>query len=199
MDKEKFNLKTNSYFILLVVLAVVVLVESVMIVNSLKGRTKSSPSLIPKNIFVPEIKKGTMSLILSPGQTVKAGQGVEAQLIFDSLSEKLAGIDAILTFDPKLITLAEINPNKELFDQILVNQQQKDKGRIKITAYQPKNNIVGKQTLANLTVKLLKNQAAVLGIEFLGPDRVTDSNLVSKATQKDILSSIQPLKLTPED
>jgi len=200
MNKDKFNLKSNYYFILLVLLALLVVVESVLIVNSLKSKQKLTQlsTVIPKNIYTPEVKKGIMGITLNQGQAVVTGQNLKGQLVFNSLSEPLAGIDAILTFDPKLITMVDISPNKELFDQALVNQQQKDKGRIKITAYQPKKNIVGKLVLANISFRLLKNQPAVIGIEFLGPDRVTDSNLVSKATQKDILSSVQSLKLTPE-
>ena len=199
MNKDKFNLKSNNYFILLVLLALVIVVESVLIVNSLGSKQKLTQStVIPKNIYLPEVKKGTMGIILNQGQKVITGQSLKGQLIFDSLNEPLAGIDAILTFDPKLITMVDISPNKELFDQALVNQQQKDKGLIKITAYQPRKSVVGKLVLANIGFRLLKNQPAVIGIEFLGPDRVTDSNLVSKATQKDILSSVQSLKLTPE-
>lgn len=197
MDKDKFSSKFNTYFVMLVILAMVVLVESVMIINSLKGTTKTTSS-ITKNAILPIAKTGTMGITLIQGQKVTVGKKLQAQLVFDSVGEKLAGIDAILTFDPKLISLAEIKPDQELFEQNIVNQQQKDKGRIKITAYQPKKSVLGKLNLASISFTLLKNQPAVFGIEFLGPDRVTDSNLVSLATQKDILSSIQPLKLTPE-
>jgi hypothetical protein len=200
MNKDEFNLKPSNHFILLVLLALVIVVESISIVSNLtnKQRLARSSAVIPKNIFAPEAKKGTMGITLNQGQTVVSSQNLKGQIVFDSSSEPLAGIDVILTFDPKLITILDISPNKDLFDQALVNLQQKDKGRIKITAYQPKKNIVGKLVLANISFRLLENQPAVIGIEFLGPDRVTDSNLVSKTTQKDILSSVQSLKLTPE-
>lgn len=198
MNKEKFSPKFNAYFVMLVVLAMVVLVESVMIVSTLKSKTKTTPSTA-RNVIMPVTKKGTMGIVLDQGQKVTVGKKLQAQLVIDSMGEKLAGVDAILTFDPKLISLTEVKPNQELFEQNIVNQQQKDKGRIKITAYQPKKTASGKFSLADLSFTLLKNQPAVLGIEFLGPDRVTDSNLVSLTTQKDILSSIQPLKLTPEN
>jgi hypothetical protein len=49
-----------------------------------------------------------------------------------------------------------------------------------------------------LTLRLLEKQPATLELEFLGPDVVTDSNLVSQKTQKDILGKVQGLKLNPQ-
>lgn len=195
MTKQKFNLSPKIYFILLLGLALVIITESVLIVTSLK-KGVYLPSLTQKLTTGKEIKKGTMEIVLGENQKVTLNQNLKTSLVFDSLNEPVAGVDAIITFNPEIISVTGIVENKDLFGQIIINKQQQKQGRIKITAYQPKKVIQGKQTLATLTIRLLKNQPAVVGIEFLGPDRVTDSNLVSQTSQKDILSIAQPLKLT---
>ena len=199
MNKQKTTQHSKIYFILLLTLGLVIILESVWAVNTLKVKEKLSqtPPPIQKIIPSPEVKRGTMEIVLEENQKVVPGKDIKAKLIFNSPDQPVAGVDAILTFDPKAISLVKVSGNSEIFNQIITNTQKQKEGRIKITAYQPKEDNVGTQVLASLTLRLLENKPATLGIEFLGPDVVTDSNLVSQKTQKDILGKVQSLNLVP--
>jgi len=199
MKKQKTAQHSKIYFILLLALGMVIIFESILIINALKFGEKLPQLPVVKKIIPPvEVKKGAMEIILEENQKVILGKDIRAKIVFNSPEEAIAGVDAILTFDPKLISIVNISENKEIFSQIIVNTQKQKEGRIKITAYSPIKTLVGEQVLGSLALRLLDKQPATLGIEFLGPDVVTDSNLVSQKTQKDILSKVQSLKLIPE-
>jgi len=200
MKKQKTTQHSKVYFILLLVLGLVIIFESVSIINALKSKEKISqiPSVVQKIIPQTEIKKGTIEVILEENQKVIVGKDIKAKVVFDSPQEAVAGADVILTFDPKLISIVNISESKEIFSQIIVNTQKQKEGKITITAYQPTKILSQKQVLAYLTVRVLQNQPATLTVEFLGPDVVTDSNLISQKTQKDLLGKVQSLNLIPE-
>lgn len=198
MTAQKPTSTNQKFFFLLVVLAIVIILEAVVVVYKTKREKVTPLPKVIKNV-IPGIKaKGNLQFTLDADQVIKPNQNIKAQLTFESPNEPVAGVDAVLTFNPQLISVVGITGNKDLFEQIIVNRQEIQTGRIIITAYMPKKTILGKYTLAYFTVKLLKDQPAVLDIEFLGPDRVTDSNIVSQKTQLDILGSVLSLKLTPE-
>lgn len=197
MRNQKTTQPSKVYFILLLTLGIVIIFESISIINTLR-LTESLPQLpVIKKIIPPtETKKGTMEIKLEENQVVVVNKDLKAKLEFNSPEEEIAGVDAILTFDPKAVSIVNISGNNQIFNQIIINTQKQKEGRVKITAYQPKKELRNSQVFAFLTLRLLQNQPATLGIEFLGPDVVTDSNLVSQQTQKDILSKVQSLKLT---
>lgn len=193
------NKETNqNHFLLMLLLALVVLVESVWIVGSMQKSTglPTATTMIEK--IIPQTKKGVISAVLKEGELVQVGKNLSAQITFESPDEAVTGVDVTLTFDPELISVSNIVGNKQVFEDIIVNTQKQKSGRIRITAYSPVTNLVGNQILTSLNIKLLKNQSATLGIEFLGEEVGTDSNLFSKATLKDILGKTQPLRLIPE-
>jgi len=199
MKKERKKL-SQIYFILLLTLGVVIIFESVIIVNTLRIREallQVSPP-IQKIIPQPEVKKGKMEIVLEENQKIIPSQNLKAKIIFDSQDELVGGVDAILSFDPKAISIVNVSGNKEIFNQIIINTQKQKEGKIRITAYQPKKNLLQEEALAFLTFRLLKKQSAKLELEFMGPDVITDSNLVSQKSQKDILGKVQSLNLIPE-
>lgn len=198
MDNEKTAPQNKYFFLILIVLAIVIVLEVIVVISKTRGEKATLPQAVKNVIPAVKSKKGSLQFVLDPGQTVKAGQNVKAQLFFESPAEPIAGVDALLTFDPNLMSVVDIVGNKDVFEQLIVNRQEQQTGRLKITAYLPKKTLLGKYSLASFTVRPLKDQPVVLDIEFLGPDRVTDSNLVSQKTQLDILGSVLSLKLTPE-
>lgn len=200
MEKQKPT--TKIYFILLLFLGLIIIWESVLIVNNLliKERSVQLPEAIPTITTViskstPEAKRGIIKISLEENQQIVPNATIKAKVELISPDEEIGGADVILIFDPRVISLEKITGNNEIFDQIVVNNQKQKEGRVKITAYQPKIEIKETQTLAFVTFRLLENKPTSLGIEFLGPDAVTDSNLVSQKTQKDILGEVQPLTL----
>ncbi len=199
MDNEKTTPQNKNFFLILIILAVVIVLEIIVVISKTREEKVSELPKAVKNVIpVAKGKKGSLEFALDSNQVVKAGQNVKAQLFFESPAEPIAGVDVVLTFDPQLISVVDIVGNKDLFEQLIVNHQEQQTGRLKITAYLPKKTLLGKYSLASFTVRPLKDQPAVLDIEFLGPDRITDSNLVSQKTQLDILGSVLSLKLTPE-
>jgi len=190
---------SKIYFILLLTLGVIIIFESVLVINSITfGEKLPQIPAVKKTIPPVETKKGTMKVILEENQKVALNKDLKAKIVFDSPDEQIGGVDAILNFDQKAISIVNISGNKEIFNQIIINTQKQKEGRINITAYSPIKTLVGEQVLGSLALRLLREQPATLGIEFLGPDVVTDSNLVSQKTQKDVLSKVQSLKLIPE-
>lgn len=178
------NQPKKIYFLIILVLGLFLILESLVLVNQMKEKalpvTETPPVATPRGI-------------LSIVQTT-AGQGA----VMVDTPEPLAGVDVILAFDPELVSVSQFKGNPELFEQVLVNTVQQKEGRIKLTAYSPYKVVEGEQTLANFNFRLLKDEPAKIEIEFLGPDRLTDSNLVSQASQKDVLGQVLPLNLAPE-
>ena len=176
--KEKFQL-SKVYFIPVLALGLIIIFESISIIDTLKVKEKLSqiPAVTRKIISQPtEVKKGTMGITLEENQKIIPNQNLKAKISFNSPVEEVGGVDVILTFDPKLISIIDISGNKKIFQQIIINTQKQKEGQIKITAYQPLSPLLGERVLAFLTLRLLKNQPTVLEIEFLGADVVTDSN-----------------------
>lgn len=187
--------KPKLTFVLLISLALIVIVESVYIIEQL---TPSSilPGVIQRTVSPLKTPSGTMSLRLSEDQTVKVGAELDTQLML-TVEEPIASADVVLEFNPQLVSISRITGNKNLFEQILINQQKETEGIIKITAYLPKKTIKGEETLATISFQLLQNQPTEIKISYLGVDETIDSNLVSQATLTDILSQVENLELRP--
>lgn len=190
------------YFLLVCLLGLVVLGESLIIINLVSQKPAAPvPESRPLVKVTPSPSKtmggGSMSLVLLDKGEVVVGKDLRAQLIFNSPSTPVGGVDAILTFDPKLIAVKTISPNTNLFVQIPVNRNLEKQGRIKITAYQPKKVLLGSSVLATLTLRLLKNEQGELALEFVGVGNKKDSNLISQTDPQDILKSVMSLSLEP--
>lgn len=195
MRAEQTAHLSKIYLLLVITLGLFVLVESVVIVNHLQK--VKMPVRLPSGerlVSTLELKKGTLAIIPKE-EPSQLREDFIAQLIINSLDESIIGVDVILNFDPEILKVVKISPNQDLFEQITVNQKQQTEGRIKITAYLPKEELTGEYLFSFLTLRLLKDQPTDLEIEFIGPDRVTDSNLISQKTQKDILGDVQSLSI----
>lgn len=182
-------------FVLLIALALVVIAESVYIIEQLTPRS-FLPQVVQRVVQPTKTPEGKMSLSLEEGQTAQVGVDLNAKLII-SAQEPIASADVILEFNPQLVAISRITGNKNMFEQILVNQQDEAEGKIKITAYLPKKTIEEEEILATITFRLLRDQPAEIKIGFAGANETTDSNLVSQASLKDILAQVESLQLKP--
>lgn len=176
------------YFLVICLLTLVVVSESLVIVNLFPAKP-SQPASTTDQI--------TASQSLSTMSVVWEKQPGSVKIVFDSPKVAVSGADAILTFDPKLVKITKVTPNQDLFNQIFANRTQEAFGKIKITAYLPKKPLIGQQTLATFDFQLLTKKSAILGLEFTAPGQSADSNLVSWESQQDILSRVVPLKVEP--
>lgn len=190
-NKEKSSVQVDFsfiYFLVICLLTLVVVSESLVIVNLFPGKTSQIGAALPT---VGQTQRlGMMSVVWEnqPGQ---------AKIIFNSPKVAVSGVDAILTFNPKLIKINKITPNAVLFGQISANRTQEASGKIKFTGYLPKKPLIGQQTLATFNFQLITKEAAVLGLEFTASGLSTDSNLISGESQQDILGRVVPLKVEP--
>ena len=179
------------YFLVICLLTLVVVSESLVIVNLFPGKTGQPTTTTGQG--TGQITGQSMALM----SIVWDKQPNKVKIVFDSPKVAISGADAILTFDPKLVKIGKITPNADLFNQIFANRTQEASGKIKLTAYLPKKPLIGQQTLATFNFELITKKAAVLGLEFTAPGQSADSNLVSWESQQDILSRVVPLKVEP--
>lgn len=189
--KEKPSVKIDFsfiYFLVICLLTLVVVSESLVIVNLFPAKS-SQPASSTDQITASQ-SMATMSVVWEKQPSL-------AKIVFDSPTIAISGADAILTFDPKLVKISKITPNADLFNQIFANRTQEAFGKIKLTAYLPKNPLIGQQTLATFNFELITKKPTVLGLEFTAPGLSADSNLVSWESQQDILSRVVPLKVEP--
>jgi hypothetical protein len=191
-------LPPTIYFLLVVFLGLVIIFEAVSLINVLSVKQKVSTSSTYNPVtYQPEkqTEKGIIKIVLEENQKIIPQKNLKAKIIFNSYDQSVGGVDLILNFNPKLVSVVDVSSNKDIFKQIIVNTQKQKEGEIKITAYQPIKVLKGEQNFAFLTFQVLKESPASIKIKFLGENVVTDSNLVSLLTQKDILTEVEDLDL----
>lgn len=200
--KEKEKSTSKIYFFLLLALSLLIISEAVSVINVLASRERRTQNLLIKKITPTpkqtEFRGGSIKITLEENQKIAPAKDIKAKIKFNSPFEPIGGVDVVLTFDPKLVTIVRISGNNEIFNQIIINKQKEKEGKIKITAYQPTKTLQGEQVLADLTFRILEKKQTILKIEFLGPEIATDSNLVSQNSGKDILREVNFLNLALE-
>jgi len=201
IKKGREILPSTIYFLLVLILGLIIILGAISLINvlSIKQKIITSNTSTPV-VYQPEkkqekTKKGMIKIALEENQKITPQKNLKAKIMFSSYEETVGGVDLILNFDPNLISIVDVIGNKDIFKQTIVNTQKQKEGEIKITARQPTQVLKGEETLAYLTFKLLKESSASIKIKFLGPEVVTDSNLVSQVTQKDILEKVENLNL----
>lgn len=202
MEEQK-QTKTDFhfiYFLLVCLLSLVVIGESIiiskMVLSSkpeVQTQTNGTAAITP----VPKAKQGIMAISLVPGEKVAANKVLKVKITFNSPKTAVSGADAIIIFDPKVVAVGAVTPNKLAFKTVSVNRQQEKEGRIKITAFQPLKSLIGLQDLASLDIRLLKNQTSVVRLEFIKTGETKDSNLIPQTGSNDLLGSTVPLNLVP--
>lgn len=190
---------SRFYFSLFLLLGTIIIFELVSLVNKLNLTKMFDKLSLDRgstfSISNSRTKGGIIKIVLASSQTVIPNRDIKAKIIFNSFQEPISGLDVILSFDPNLISLVDISGNKEIFQEILVNDR--TSGSLKITAYNPLKPLKGEQVLSFLTLRLLKNQTATINLKFEKEGETKDTNLISQITQNDILQEVEPLVLTP--
>lgn len=193
-NKAKFDL-SFLYFLLICLLSFVVLTESVIILKSSSKKSVTPGTSNPVVVTVaPEVTSASSMSVVLKDKIVTVGKSAKAAIVFDA-EEMIDGVDAILSFDPESVKIGAVTANKDIFNQVLVNRQQETQGRIKITAYMPKGDVLGTQTLVSFDVKLTQNEPSLLTLEFNKVGDLKDTNLISKTTKNDLLGSVFSLNL----
>jgi len=205
MEKNYYLNKNNFLvFIIFITLSIVIFTQAVLIFKEgvpSKNNYRNQVTPAPK-VFYPPISdnnRATLSLKIK-NQKIVTNKDIKGEINFTSPLEEIAGIDVILKFDPKLIMIKNFQGNQEIFQNIIINNQKQKEGKIKITAYQKKGNTQNKneELLGYLTFQLLEPQPTSIEIEFNGPGIVTDSNLISEKSKKDLLEKVYSLNVLPE-
>ena len=190
----------KMHFLFMLILGLLIIFEAVSLVNILnvKQKLSTSPKFNLSSLVTQQEKNkegGIIKVVLEENQKVVPKKTLKAKIAFNSYEEPIGGVDIILIFDPKLISIADISGNRNIFKQIIINTQKQKEGEIKITAYQPTQILKGEAILASLSFQLLEKTPTSIAVKFLRPGEIIDSNLVSQTTQKDILEKIENLNL----
>ncbi|MCH7730794.1 hypothetical protein IID21_04765, partial [Patescibacteria group bacterium] len=136
-------------------------------------------------------QEGRLSLVLTT-ESATLDEEFIVDILADGGQKSADGVDVLLSFDPAVISLVQINETKAFKDYF---QMQELEGLVKITALADKDNPAeGTNVVASLTFKAF--QEGETKIEFsLNEDDTTDSNITGRFTGRDVLTTVDNLRL----
>ena len=136
-------------------------------------------------------QEGRLSLVLTT-ESATLDEEFTVDILADGGQKSADGVDVLLSFDPAVISLVQINETKAFKDYF---QMQELEGLVKITALADKDNPAeGTNVVASLTFKAF--QEGETKIEFsLNEDDTTDSNITGRFTGRDVLTTVDNLRL----
>lgn len=149
-----------------------------------------TPAIAPGLEIIP-VKKPKAELSLqSAAATVVQDQEFTADVILTQEKAKLLGVDAVLTYDPEILTVEEVTLGSA-FTESLPVQIKADEGKVYITLYNRQGQeITGEVKLA--TLKLRAKAAGEVALQFdFTPGATTDSNVSDFETKEDILDKAE--------
>ncbi len=157
--------------------------------ENLLRHIKDEPSPTPMPIT------GTFGMVTKDGKTAyRKGDTMTVVVAADSKGDKITGYDAVLRYDPLLMTLDKVTSLVEGMDLYQTETPSEEQGRtdLVVTGIQS----VGQQdpfifsNTALVEVSFVIKQASAAGVQLVfEPGQTTDSNLMNTQTQ-DILSSV---------
>lgn len=184
----------NEYIKILLVL--LVLLFLLIIGVKIRGQKTFVPatSQTPTIAAKPTIDIHVGSFTLSADKTqVQVGEALNLTVSFDSLGKKLDGADAILRFDPKLITADKDLVMGTYFTTYPRKEVDNTAGVIKVTAFNIGNTepVTASTVLFNVTFTAKVAGAATFNLDF-DKTRTNLSTLVEQGTSQNILGKVIP-------
>lgn len=149
-----------------------------------------TPAIAPGLEIVP-VKKPKAELSLQSAATAVAqDQEFTADLILTQEKTRLLGVDAVITYDPEVLTIEDVTLEK-VFAEGMPAQIKADEGKVFITLYNRQGQeIAGEVKLATLKLRARATGEASLQFDFT-PGATTDSNVSDFATKEDILDKAE--------
>lgn len=149
-----------------------------------------------KSLLVEANPKASLSL--SASQTsAKIGDNVGVVIKLDSGNRKLDGVDLVIKYDPKVLSLSTDSFIKgPIFPEYTGQNIDQTKGVFSISSLT--NNQQGKENkdgvLGSLTFKAIGKGSSLVSIDY-EPNKTTDSNVIDSSLSKDILDKVTNISI----
>jgi len=140
-----------------------------------------------------DYKKAILSLFVEQ-EEIKAGDEIKVNIILDTQSQPVDGVDVILKYDPLVLKAQDKEVKKgEVFTNFMTNEINQETGIIKFSALsQPGQAFTGQGVLAFIDFQALKQGQTPISFVF-EPASTQDTNVASQS--KDILKEVRELGL----
>lgn len=194
INEPRFN---RSKKIILVVLAILLVLESLWAISFIKGSKK-----ITSQTAVPEKPKEKIaSITLEPASIeTKIGQQFIVKVNVDTNNRTVNGVDAVIDYDPEFLEVVDQDDQTpgvqakagDLFNKLLVNDVNPVDGMINLTASiisPDAKPVSGKGTLASITF-VPKQEGATRLITIFDYTKTNTSNVMEAKTSKSILTNV---------
>lgn len=201
IPKPNFNLQeffNKNKKIILVVLAILLVLESLWAISFIKGTTKTTTS---KTTTPEKPKQKIASITLDPANSeTKVGQELTVKINVDTNNREVNGVDAVIKYDPQFLEVVDSEnqtpsiqvQNGGLFDTLLINDVNPVEGTINITASRispDQKPVSGKGTLALVTF-IAKQEGATRLVTVFDYTKTNTSNVMEAKTSNNILTTV---------
>lgn len=194
-DMEPTVIATPKKGVPKIIFALLGLVLAAEIVFVVKTFSKPTPGPLPK---AKEVSTTAAITLAVNKREVKVGEKVAVKVIVDTGGRKIAGADAVLLFDSKVLeaTSGAIVKGSALKDYPFAGIDAKG-GIATVSGISALdgNGISGSFILATINFKAKTAGKTVVNVSFT-PESTTDSNLVESGTNSDVLEKVEHLSLT---
>jgi len=196
MEEERKN-KQNYIVWVIPVLALTVIFGAVYLYFysslSLRGRRESLRA-------TPTVKTAPVRISFSPQNVVlKKGEKKKVEIILSFQKETaLDGVDLIFSFDPQLVEVSQIVPEK-LFSYVAKREEELKKGKISLTFFEEKKGGIklgGYSKILSLTLTGKRDGRGALAI--VEAEKGATTVITESGTSKKILFAGQNLGITVE-
>lgn len=192
MDRKLSKKENNAALTIVIVFGATIIVSIYYIgqvVAKSENETYSPSPYSPYGMQRPSpLVSPTAELSFSPREsTYSRGQEWQSFLSLKTTG-KVAGVDAVFTFDPVLLQIVEIDKQAEIYTMTKAQiDNKKGTARVSFLA-RPGTFFTGEITLGAVRVKGVRTGEGVLGLDF--SPTMSKSNAAEFATGKDLLTAV---------
>ncbi len=182
--------------IIFAILGIIILAELIYAAKVLTTPI-STPPLPVRKIEAQQLTGGKISLSI-PKNSFTVNETMPVSVVVDTGGHEIDGVDLVVHFDPKILTVATTGLVKgKIFDEYPLQSVDVNKGLINISGVNSaKTGFKGSGQFAVINLKAKLVGQTTLTIDFVKKGATTDSNLVEMGTSKDILETVSNLELS---
>jgi len=190
---RKLSTKENNAALTIVVVFGATIIVSIYCIGQVVAKSENetySPSPYPSYSMqrFSALATSTAELSFSPREsTYSRGQEWQSFLSLKTTG-KVAGVDAVFTFDPALLQIIEVDKQAEIYTMTKAQIDNK-KGTVSVSFLaRPGTFFTGEITLGAVRVKGERTGEGVLGLDF--SPTMSKSNAAEFGTGKDLLTAV---------
>lgn len=139
--------------------------------------------------------------VKSPRASLKVGEKMTVTVYVDSGGKSTDGTDLIINYDPKLLSIDTIGPDKkamaisDIYNEYPSNSIDDKKGIIAVSGIaNDSNGMVVNGILGSIIFTAKSAGKSTISVEFT-PNIVSESNIIETKTGKDLLGQVQNLEV----